>query len=110
MAVSGDETLVDKFGFNTTGAITACSALFFVVLLAQVQVRQLFSGSGLTYIEFFYLIMYIVILLVALNAYVFSLGNLGYCNVVFHRDNFIPKLVYGPVVLGMMAIITWIEL
>ncbi|NNG01118.1 MAG: hypothetical protein HKM93_17135 [Desulfobacteraceae bacterium] len=110
MIVTGSQDLVDKFGFSTSGAIATCSALFFVVLLAHVQVRSQFSGSGLVYIEYFYLVMYIVILLIALNAYVFSLGKLRRFNLIHYRDNFIPKVAYWPIVLWSMAIVTWIKI
>lgn len=110
MTVTGTKDLAEKFGFSTSGAIATCSALFFVVLLAHVQVRKQFSGSGLVYIEFFYLIMYIVILMTALNAYIFSLGKLKRFNLIYYRDNFIPKVAYWPIVLWMMAIVTCIKL
>lgn len=110
MTVTGEKELTERFGFCTSGAITTCSALFFVVMLAHVQVRTMFSGSGLVYIEYFYLIMYLVILMTALNAYVFSLGRLKRFNLIFDRDNFIPKVAYWPIVSGMMALVTWIKL
>lgn len=110
MTVTGEKSLVEKFGFNTSGSIATCSALFFVVMLAHVQVRRLFAGSGLVYIEYFYLIMYIVILMTALNAYVFSLGKQQYFNLIFYRDNFIFKVAFWPILLGIMALVTWIKL
>ncbi len=110
MTVTDKKDLMEKFGFSSGVAIATCSALFFVVLLAHAQVRQQFSGSGLVYIEFFYLIMYFVILMTALNAYVFSLGELKYFKLIYYRDNFIPKIAYWPVVLWMMAVVTWIKL
>lgn len=110
MTVTGTKELAERFGFSTSDVIATCSALFFVVLLAHVQVRKQFLGSGLVYIEYFYLIMYVVILMAALNAYVFSLGKLKHFNLIHYRDNFIPKVAYWPIVLWMMAIVTWIKL
>ncbi len=110
MIVTGSKDLVERFGFSTSETITTCSALFFVVLLAHIQVRKLFSGSGLVYIEYFYLVMYVIILLTALNAYIFSLGRLKHLNLIHYRDNFIIKIAYWPVVLWMMAVVTLIKL
>ena len=110
MMGTGEEKRANKLGFNTTGVIATCSALFFVVMLAHIQVRSLFAGAGLVYIEYFYLIMYIVILFTALNAYVFSLGKLPRLNLIYYRDNFIAKLAFWPVVLWMMALVTVIKL
>ncbi len=101
---------VSRFGFNTNGVIATCAALFFVVLLAHVQVREQFAGSGLVYIEYFYLIMYIVILGTALNAYYFSLEDSRTTKLITYKDNFIAKVVFWPIVLWMMAIVTLIKL
>lgn len=110
MTITNNEDLREKFGFETSGAIATCSALFFVVLLANVQVRKQFSGSELVYIEYFYLIMYIVILFTAINSYIFSLGQQKYFNLIYYSDNFIPKVTYWPIVLWSMAIITLIKI
>jgi hypothetical protein len=109
MTVTGDEKQADKFGFTTTGIIGTCSALFFVVMLSHIQVRREFAGSGLVYIEYFYLIMYVIILLTALNSYVFSIGRLKHLNIIHYRDNFIPKVIFWPLTLWLMASVTVFE-
>lgn len=109
MTVTGDADRMEKFGFNTTNAIGTCSALFFVVMLAHIQVRQQFAGSGLVYIEYFYLVQYLFILLTSLNAYVFSLGKLAHINLVHYHDNFIPKVAFWPSLLWMMTLVTVFE-
>lgn len=109
MTVTGDEKQADKFGFTTTGIIGTCSALFFVVMLSHIQVRREFAGSGLVYIEYFYLIMYVIILLTALNSYVFSIGRLKHINIIHYRDNFIPKVIFWPLTLWLMAAVTIFE-
>jgi len=106
MTVTNNKDLKNKFGFNTSGAIATCSALFFIVLLAHIQVRQQFLDSPLVYIEYFYLIMYILILLCALNFYVFSIGKENSSNLIIYRDNLIPKVAFWPLLLWMIAIAT----
>ncbi|CAD7844362.1 MAG: hypothetical protein [Olavius algarvensis Gamma 1 endosymbiont] len=59
---------------------------------------------------YFYLIMYLTILLSAMNLFIFSLGDLRYLNVIHYQDNLIAKLAYWPVVLGTMAIVTLVIL
>jgi len=51
MTLTAEDRRAEKFGFNTSGAIATCSALFFVVMLAHIQIRRQFVGSGLVYIE-----------------------------------------------------------
>jgi len=110
MTISGDSEHAERFGFNTSGILAACSALFFVVLLAHIQVRSQFSDSGLVYIEYFYLVMYIFLLLTALNAYLFSLKQLNSCSLLHFRDNLLPKVIFWPLLLWSMAFITILRL
>lgn len=110
MTVTGSSRLMERFGFNTSGSLASCSALFFVVLLAHIQVRQQSSGTNLVYIEYFYLIMYVMILATALNAYLFSLGRLKHMDFIHYRDNLVPKILFWPITLGLMALFTWIKL
>lgn len=110
VTISRDEKQAGLFGFNTSGVIGTCSALFFVVLLSHIQVRGMFAGSGLVYIEYFYLIMYGMILVTALNAYLFSLKGLQGMWVLQYRDNYIAKLTFWPFMLWAMLIVTWIKL
>lgn len=110
VTISRDEKQAGLFGFNTSGVIGTCSALFFVVLLSHIQVRGMFAGSGLVYIEYFYLIMYGMILVTALNAYLFSLKGLQGVWLLHYRDNYIAKLTFWPVMLWAMLIVTWIKL
>lgn len=110
MTVTSRGVLAERFDFSVQNAIATCSALFFVVLLAHIQVRQQFSSSGLVYIEYFYLIMYLVILFTALNAYLFALHDGAITHFITWNDNLIPKVAFWPSVLGMMAVITWMKL
>ncbi len=110
LIVSGKKELVERFGSSVNDAIVTCSAVFFVILLAHTQVRSQFPESGLVYIEYFYLIMYLAISLSAANMYIFSLGEFRCLNLIHYKDNLISKLVYWPVLLWLMAIATWAAL
>ena len=110
MTISDDEKQSSRFGFSTSGLLGTCSALFFVVLLSHIQVRSQFAGSGLVYIEYFYLVMYVAILLVALNSYVFSLTALSGRTILHWRDNLLPKVLFWPFLLWSMVIVSWLVL
>ncbi len=107
MTISNDEKQAGLFGSNTSGVIGTCSALFFVVLLSHIQVRSMFAGSGLVYIEYFYLVMYGMILATALNGYLFSLTSLRDNWLLHFNDNYIAKVSFWPVMLWTMLLITW---
>ncbi len=109
MMVTDNRERAALFGSNTSGVIATCSALFFVVMLAHIQVRSQFAGSSMVYIEYFYLVMYFMILMVALNAYLFSLGKLKQRHDGYLNDNFFPKVTFWPLLLWLVAIATLIE-
>ncbi len=84
-------------GFKATDILRAAATLLFPVVYAQINLRSRLAASGLIYLEYFYFVMYAIILLVAVNALAFSLGEDG---LLHRRDNALPKLLYWPVVLG----------
>ena len=106
LTVSNKPDLISKHGFNTSGFIGACSALFFVVMLAHIQLREQFSGSGIVYMEYFYILMYIYLVIAVVNTYLFSMGIARWLTIIHYRDNLIPKVVYWPVTLTTIIVIT----
>ncbi|MBE9032899.1 hypothetical protein IQ266_24490 [filamentous cyanobacterium LEGE 11480] len=113
MMISKDTERSSIFGMNTSGVIGVCSGLFFVVLVSQVQIREQFAGSRIVYIECFYPMMYIALLGVSINSYLFSLPNSGknpLLNWINYEDNLRPKLLYWPLLLGTVTVVTAIVL
>lgn len=106
MTVTRDSSRSSVFGFSTSGSIGTLSALFFVVLLAHIQLRTQFAGSGVVYIEWFYFMMYVVLLGVAVNAYLVSAPWAENHRFLAYRDNLIAKTTYWPVLIAAMVIIT----
>lgn len=107
MTISCDRDRAERFGFNTTAVLGTCSGLFFLVLLSHIQVRSLFPGSGLVYIEYFYLVLYGMILLVALNGYLFSIHRSEHASFLHWGDNFIARAGFWPLLLWALALISW---
>jgi len=91
-------------GWNSTNALAYCAAVFFVVIVSQVNLRQQINTSGILYLDWFYLLTYCAILLVAINAVVFILASER--RIVQHEDNLIAKLLYWPVLTSAMLVIT----
>jgi hypothetical protein len=106
LTVTAKPDLAETHGFNTSGVLGTCSVLFFVVLLAQIQLRGQFAGSAIVYMEYFYFLMYAVLVVVAANTYIFSMRAAPQLKFVHYADNFIPKLLYWPVLLLCMIAVT----
>ncbi len=106
LTVSANEELSSKLGFSVSGFIGACSALFFVVMLAHIQLREQFAGTSIVYIEYFYILMYALLVGATANTYLFSVRAKRCCGIILYNDNIIPKVAYWPVVLGCLIVIT----
>ncbi len=107
LTVSAREELSSALGFSTSGFIGASSALFFVVMLAHIQLREQFAGASIVYIEYFYVLMYGLLVTATANTYLFSINATRWSKVISYNDNIIPKMAYWPVVLGSLILITW---
>ncbi len=110
LTVSSNDKLSSKFGFSVSGFIGACSALFFVVMLAHIQLREQFAGSATVYIETFYILMYALLVAATANTYLFSVNSGRWLKIIQYQDNIIAKVAYWPVVLSCLIVITWMFL
>lgn len=106
LSTTTDKEKAERFDFSILGVIGVNSALFFVVIIAHIQLRKEFLDYGLVYLEYFYLVMYFMILAVTLDSYVISAG--WPVRFLRYRDHLIPKLLYWPFFLGACTVITWV--
>ncbi len=104
MTVSADPDKAALLGFNTSEVVAVCSALFFVVMLAHIQLRQQFAGARIVYLEYFYFIVYLAVVGVTVNSYLFSIGRPWI--VLQYRDNLVPKMLFWPLLLGSGTVVT----
>lgn len=109
LTVSKDNDLSNRHGFSTSGFIAASSTLFFVVMLAHIQLREEVAGATIVYIEYFYIIMYVILVSATANTYLFATQAAPWLAFIHYEDNLIPKLAYWPVILSSLVGITlWI--
>lgn len=89
---------------NVVQTLAAFSGLFFVVILSQLDLRRRVSGASILYIEYFYFVMYVAIVVAALTT--LTNGYPGLFPRVERREHFLPKLLYWPVILAAIAVIS----
>jgi hypothetical protein len=95
-----ENTEVSKlFGFNPSGTVRICSALFFVVLLAHIQMRNSIQAEEIVLLEFMYFIVYLAILFTAWHTFLFFSDT--ELKIVKYKESLITKLLFWPVVLGL---------
>lgn len=110
LLVTGAGEKASRVGFNTAGVLGTVSALFFVVVIAHVQLRTQFAGAGVVYLEYFYFAMYVALLAVAVTGYLANADSSRNHWVFATGDLIIPKLLYWPSILLAMVLLTVILL
>jgi hypothetical protein len=106
LTITDDPDLSERLGFNASAVIGSCSALFFVVLLAHMQLREQFAGWAVVYIEYFYFLLYFLLVLGAAYSYMFAARKSDFMNMLYSRGNLAMKIGYWPFVLALMILIT----
>jgi hypothetical protein len=94
----------EQCGFSSSDVLGYCSALFFVLIIAHASLRDTIPMDGIIYLEYFYFIMYLAILAVSLNSIAFA-SNTNF-PFIDTKDNLYVKVLYWPVVMGVMLLMT----
>lgn len=86
--------------------VTPLGALFLSILFAHLGLRQEISISGLFYIEYYYLVMYIATIVVISSYFLFhTKSNLFF---IQYRNGLVQKLLFWPFILGsLLAMTIW---
>ncbi len=105
MTATRDQEKASMLGFNAFGVVGANSALFFVVLLAHIQLRETIQVQEIIYLEYFYFITYLLILLTSVHALVFLTDSLR-SRLLKSGDSLIVKALYWPALLGGLLAVT----
>jgi len=96
-----------KAGVSSLGVVESSAAFFFVLILAHIDLRKTVNTPVITYMEYFYFIMYFILAIVVFNIVLFTRRD----NFLFfdYKDNLIVKLCYWPLFLIMCFLITIIK-
>ena len=94
-----------KLGFTGFGVLEICAAFYFVVILAHIDFRNTLGVQQIIYLDFFYFLIYLKILVYAINSILLT----KYENIKFvqYKNNLYPRLLYWPVYLGLLFVVTY---
>jgi hypothetical protein len=92
------------FGFSSHGVLGYCTSILFTLILAHSSLRARIPISGIIYLEYFYFVMYLAILVVALNSIFFASNRR--IPFIDAKDNMYVKVLYWPVIMGILLFIT----
>lgn len=80
------------------------SGLFFGIVLAHLNLRNQFAIDTVVYLEYFFLVVYIVMMLTILTIFLIATDNKS--KIIQYKTGIIPKILYWPVLLGLWFAIT----
>jgi hypothetical protein len=92
------------FGFSSHGVLGYCTSLLFTLIVSHTALRSRIPLGSIIYIEYFYLVLYLAILVVSLNSIVFASNR----SIPFidPKDNMYVKILYWPVTMGILLFVT----
>ncbi|WMW22826.1 Cache 3/Cache 2 fusion domain-containing protein [Methanolobus mangrovi] len=80
------------------------ASLMLVLMVAHVSLRESLTASGIIYLEYFYIIMYFMVLAISFNAIIYASDRK--IPVIEYEDNVFAKLMYWPVMLFLILMVT----
>ena len=98
---------ITHFGFSSHGVLTYCTSLFFTLILAHSSLRNKIPIDSTIYLEYFYFIVYLAILAVSLNSIAFASNR--HFPFIDVKDNLYVKVLYWPVITGILLLITFLN-
>jgi hypothetical protein len=103
---SNNPEKADLFGFSASNVILGLAALFFVLIFDHISLRGSLASVKMIYFEFFYFAMYIMMMLVSINAILLATKTkLWFFD---YGENLIPKVTFLPLYLTMVLWVTFI--
>ena len=99
---------VEKYSFRTAGILGSCAALFFILVLSNLKLREEFAGSDIVFIEYFFILGYVMTVYVAINSVLLNIEN--HIAFIRYQDNLLPKILYWPFLTGMAWLISFLVL
>jgi hypothetical protein len=102
-----DEEEAKMLGFNPAGVLRITSALFFIVLLAHIQLRSTMQIHEVVFMEYTYILVYLVVIFASLHAFLFTLNRFNF-RIIEYQNSLIIKLLYWPLCLTLMLVISTI--
>jgi hypothetical protein len=100
------EKLMGLFGFSAGASMGIAGGLVFVVIVAQNDLRHRLEVESLMYLDYYYFVMYLLLIAVAIDAIIFAWSKRP--RFLHYRDHLVPKLLYWPLtMLALFMVTVW---
>ncbi len=108
MTQSRNPEKMELTGFNSSSVLGYCASLYFVLIVSHVYTREKLASGHIVYIEYFYFVMYFILLWISLMSLLF-ISDDKRLEIWNRNDGFLMKVLYWPVFFGIMFIVTVIQ-
>lgn len=88
--------------FKIASIIGACSGILFTIVFTHVSLRNKLT-SEIMYIEYIYLLMYIVVIMIPVNAFLFATTK---SRLIHYGNNLIFKILFLLLITGFIFVMT----
>lgn len=106
MMTNADKSVIGLYDMKALKVLRACASLFFLVLIAHIHLRQLLVNTPVVYLEYFYILGYIVILLVSFQGYIYT-AKWSLDSSMKEKNALLAQLLFWPLVLGVSVGMTF---
>jgi len=104
MKFSNNEEEKQTFGLSGLGVLGTVISFFFTTMVSQSALRTEMNVEGVTFLENFHLITYIMLFLMAVTTF-FFIGSRK-PSILEYEDCLLSKLLYWPIVSSLVLIVT----
>ncbi len=104
LTCSIDEERSKKLGFSAGAILASTAALFFVVIVAQIDLRDKVAADGLIYMDFYYFVTYLSFMIANIDSILICWPDKF--KWVAWEDNIIVKSMFWPIVTTVIFIST----
>ena len=104
LTCSSDEERSKKLGFSAGAILASTAALFFVVIVAQIDLRDKVAANGLIYMDIYYFVTYLMFLIVSVDSILLCWPDKF--KWIVWEDNIIVKSLFWPLVTTIIFIST----
>ncbi|MDP2308909.1 MAG: hypothetical protein Q8P18_23000 [Pseudomonadota bacterium] len=102
--LTSDVGRIDLTGFNFTNVLGACSGLVFVIVLGHIQLRTALAGQAITYLEWYYFILYVLLVLIGVDAWMVISPQPW--KIIAWGDNLLARLAFWPALTTAVFVAT----
>lgn len=99
-----NETKITLWGFSSATILEQCAALFFILVISHISLRDELEAKGMIFLEYFYFATYTQIIFVAVAAIIYT-SDIPF-RILDFKEGLIIKMLYWPSCFLICLLIT----